>query len=425
MKNVVFKLNFNHPNKLKTPKLNANHFSYICKRLGAMYNDGKNFCCFGKVSSLGYITVEDIDDFTSTKEYIAKKSKEKTTIYKGVISLTEEDAINKGFDKRSEWKSLIKNKANKIAKEMDIKIENFEYVCSVHMEKGHPHLHFMAWDKNQEVQRTIIPKNRINNIRKDLTNYIFHDELEVFYNSKNKSKEDFKENFKNMFSELDDIFCMSDKDYKKYVEDVKSLDLDLNKGRIFNNKLKETYLDEIMNAIYELKKELPKKGRLNYGFMPEEIKKNLDGITKKILSNNIELKSNFAKYLSSIKDIAEFSSKNAKYIDKNIKNAENELHSFSGNQILNICKKIGKKEASIKINDFENKKQEIEEMQKNFERQQVINLISNLTNFMSRSENKNISQRKVLDKKENSLAYKQELAKKLENKSSIDWGWER
>ena len=92
MKNVVFKVKFNHPNKTKTPKLNINHFSYICKRPRAMHNDGKSFCCFGKVSEAGYDKFGEINDFQYMKNHIEKKSKDKTTIYKCVISLTEEEA---------------------------------------------------------------------------------------------------------------------------------------------------------------------------------------------------------------------------------------------------------------------------------------------------------------------------------------------
>ena len=100
MKNVVFKLSFNHPNKANTTKLNVNHFKYICTRSRAMYNDGQQFCCFGKVSNLGYNTFGEINDFDVIKNHIKEKSKSKTTLYKCVISLKEEDALQKNYDDR-------------------------------------------------------------------------------------------------------------------------------------------------------------------------------------------------------------------------------------------------------------------------------------------------------------------------------------
>ncbi len=422
MKDVVFKIKFNHPNKLKTPKLNVNHFKYICRRPRVMHNKGQNFCCFGKVKEIGYNNFGNINDFEKIKNHIKEKSKNKTTFYKGVISLTEQDALEKGFNIREKWEELIKNNSSKLAKQMGIKIEDFEYVCSVHMEKGHPHIHFMAWDKNQEILRTNIPKNNLSKIRTELTNYIFKDELENLYNVKNKSKEDFKTFVKNIIKEVDPLFDITDEEYKKYEEELKSLDVDLNETKIFNTNLDEKYITNIMRDIYLLKEDLPKKGRLNYAFMPEETKSKIDIISKKILANNIEIRKSFANYIQSIKDITEFSSKNNKYINKSVKSAEDELLKFTGNQILNICKKINQKEFNIKKNEFEKIKEDIEEQQKNFERQKMLGLVTNLINFMTKNENKNKNIKKQMA---DSIQAKKELAKKLENKSQIDWENER
>ena len=412
MKDVVFKLKFNHPNKVNTPKLNINHFSYICKRLGAMYNEGQKFCCFGKVSNLGYDTFGEINDFQAIKNHIKEKSKNKTTFYKCVVSLIEEDALQKNYDSREAWEQLIKNNSSKLAKQMGIKVENFEYVCSVHMEKGHPHMHFMAWDKNQEILRTSIPKQNFANIRKYLTNYIFKDELQDIYNLKNESKKDYENSLKDMFD-------ISDEDYRKILQEIKSFDEDMNESKIFNIALKDSCIENIMHEIYLLKNQLPRTGRLSYKFMPQDIKNHLDTISKKIIDDNLDVRTSFYKYIKSVKNVTEFSSRDEKYIDKNVKKAEDELLKFSGNQILKICKEINNKE-------FEYKKQEIEENKSKFENKQILGLMSNLINFMTREENKNKNKNKVsFRNKADNINAKKELAKKMQNKSQIDWENER
>lgn len=410
MKDVVFKLKFNHPNKANTTKLNVNHFKYICTRSGAMYNDGKNFCCFGKVSNLGYDTFGEINDFGIIKNHIKEKSKNKTTLYKCVISLKEEDALKKNYDDRKSWEEMIKNNASKIAKQMGIKVEDFEYVCSVHMEKGHPHMHFMAWDKNQEILRTSIPKQNFANIRKSLTNYIFKDELQDIYNLKNESQKDYENSLKDMFD-------ISDEDYRKILQEIKSFDEDMNDSKIFNINLKDNYIENIIHDIYLLKKQLPKTGRLNYKFMSQDIKNHLDTISKKIIANNLEVRTSYYNYIKSIKDVTEFSSKNEKYIDKNVKQAEDELLKFAGNQILKLCKEFNQKE-------FEYKKEEFEQNQTQFENKQILGLMSNLINFMTREENKNKNKANFRNKVESKEA-KKELALKMQNKSQIDWENER
>ncbi|WP_317367391.1 MobP3 family relaxase [uncultured Tyzzerella sp.] len=420
MKNVIFKVRFNHPNKSKTPSLNARHFDYICKRPRAMHNDGQNFCCFGKVSEIGYSNFGNINEFDLIKKHILKKSKDKTTFYKCIISLKEEDAVEKGFENRNNWEELIKNNAKKLAKEMSIKIEDFEYVCSVHMEKGHPHMHLMAWDKNQEILRESIPKHNIYKIRRFLTNDVFKDDLQNLYDNKNKSKDNYKNFLKDMIKELDPTFTMTDEEYKKYDKELKTLDLDLNNSKIFNINLDDNYVSKIMKDIYLLRKDLPKTGRLNYAFMPENVKKEIDVISKKILASNIDVRKNFENYIKSMEDITKFSTKNEKYIDKSIKSAEDELLNFTGNQILNICKNINKKEFKIRKEEFEEYKKEKDEEQTNFEKQEMLSLLSNLISFMNKNESKN-NNKFLKQNNENSLVAKKELAKKMENKSNIEW----
>ena len=303
---------------------------------------------------------------------------------------------------------MIENNASKIAKQMGIKVEDFEYVCSVHIEKGHPHMHFMAWDKNQEILRTSIPKQNFANIRKSLTNYIFKDELQDIYNLKNESKKAYENSLK-------DIFDISDEEYQKILNELKSFDKDMNDGKIFNINLKDTYINNIIKEIYLIREELPKTGRLNYKFMPQDIKDKLDKISKKIIANNLEIKTSYYNYIKSIKDIIEFSSKNDKYIDKNTKQAEDELFKFAGNQILKLCKEFNQKE-------FQYKKEEFEQNQKQFENKQILGLVSSIVDFMTKEENKNKNKASFI--KAESKEAKKELALKMKNKS-LDWENER
>ena len=419
MKSVVFKLKFNHPNKANTPKLNVNHFNYICKRPRAMYNKEQNFCCFGKVDEIGYKSFGDINDFELIHNHILKKSKDKTTFYKCVISLKEEDVVEKGFQDRKKWEELMKNNAKKMAKQMNIKTENFEYVCSVHMEKGHPHIHFMAWDKNQEILKTKISKKNFYNIRRFLTNDVFKEDLQILYENKNKSKDIYKDLLKDIVKEVDPTFNMTDEEYKKYFKELKTLDLDLNNSKIFNINLDDKYVNKIMRDIYLLRKDLPKTGRLNYKFMPENIKRKLDVISKKILANNIDLRRNFSNYIESMKEITKFGTENKNYIDKSIKLAEDELLNFTGNQILNICKNINKKEFEFRKEEFEKYKKEKEEEQRNFEKQEMLSLVSSLIDFISKNESK--ANNRLDRENKDSIIAKKELAKKMENKSNIEW----
>ncbi len=368
MKDVIFKLRFNHPNSPKTPKLNENHFSYICKRARAMYNEGQDFCCFGKISEIGYSNFGSIDDFVKIKTHIREKSEEKTIFYKCIISLREEDALENGFNHRSRWEQLMKNNYSKLAKQLGIKIENFEYVCAVHIEKGHPHIHFMVWDKNQEILRINIPTDNFANIREFLTNDIFNNGLQSLSDSENSIE---------YVNYLDEFFNISNDEYDNILKELQSLDIDLNKSKLFNIKLEEKYVKQIFKEIKLLINDLAENEMLYYDYMPKQIKQQLNLISKKIINNNIELNASFIRYIKSIKNITKYNSKDEKYVEQNIKNYEDEVLIFASNQILKLCEEISK----IDLFFVENQKQ--------FENQQILNLVSNLMDFITKSENKN------------------------------------
>lgn len=415
---VVFKLKFNHPNKQATKKLNVNHFSYITKKPEAIYNKNRDFCAFGKVTEIGYNTFGAMNDFTKIKNHISRLSDEKTTIYKCVISLNEDDALEKGYDKRKEWEMLIKRNAEKMAKEMGIKNENFSYVVSLHMKKGHPHVHLMCWDNNQEIQKTVIPKDKINNIRKELTKDIFSNELSLLYKNKEENLKTFKTKTKSELEfKFQKFFGFSNyEEFEKYKEKIMSLDKDMNKGTISNIPNVD---ESIIKDIFNLKHKINKTGRLNYKFMNPDAKKEIDKITEKLVSSNLELKTSILKYKNSKLDVIKF---NKKITDKDNQDIEDEIEAFIGNQILNTYKEIVKNENALK---FEKVNEERSTAELNFAKEEIKLSIMILIDDFARKTNCIKNSLKENGRRSLSKKAKVEIRKKLTSKSHINWDLER
>lgn len=392
--------------------LNVNHISYICNRSGAVINTNKDFGVFGKVKELG--NIEDIQKFEIIKNHIAKKSDEKTTIYKAIISLSENDALQNGFDKRENWEKLLKSQYSNIAKEMKIKSEDFEYLASLHMEKGHPHIHIMFWDKNQEIQKGAVHYSRLNNIRKHLEKDVFKDEIQKLYNKKDEDLKEFKGNTKSALDDFNVLFGLSKDDYKMYKDNILGLDVDTNKSKIFDIKLDNEVIKDITKDIYNLKNIIGKKGRLSYGFMTSAAKAEIDNISKKLIDSNLELETTLHKYRKSKIGITKFHTKNPKMIEKEKENIEKEINKILGNQILQIYKKIGSKEWSVKKEDFEESKQ-------NYAKNEVATSLVFLVDNFTRQTNQNKQNLKNEKGKATSEQAKKDNIKKSEQKSSIDW----
>lgn len=50
-----------------------------------------------------------------------------------------------------DWKDWVKYHISDIASQMNMKIENMEYLAAVHLKEGQPHVHIIWWDKEQQV----------------------------------------------------------------------------------------------------------------------------------------------------------------------------------------------------------------------------------------------------------------------------------
>jgi len=124
-------------------------------------------------------------------------SKVKSFVWRGIISLREEDAKRLGYLDKEQWENMLRKKIPDMANEMDISITNLRWVGAIHMEKGHPHAHIMLWEKEPKRTLGIVNKNTINKIRKLFTDEIFEEERFMLLNEKNLMRDLIRDMAKN------------------------------------------------------------------------------------------------------------------------------------------------------------------------------------------------------------------------------------
>ncbi len=247
-KQVVFITRLLNPNKTSTIARNKTYLSYICQKANVYRNEQTEHGLFGYIRD-----IPDIDKNNSISEvqkYIHKISNEKKNIYRSIISLSEEDAIEKGFDQKEAWSDLIKTKLPEFAKNLNIPYNNLEYVVSIHRDKGHPHAHIMFWDREQEIQRNFIHKKLSNNFRISLNKYIFNDE----YTELLKQKDNIKES---LIAEEKDIEKLLINELEGKNIDTTEQDFIYN-GTMYMDRISKEEIKDIMEDVFELRKMLPK-----------------------------------------------------------------------------------------------------------------------------------------------------------------------
>ena len=169
MAKVISKLRAYSPNKKDTPTGNIKHLYYIATRKNAVINEHGS-------SIFGYYNYSSLKPDIQKKEvakYIKAISEEKNNVYRGIISLKEEDAIRLGYTTRKQWETMIQKNIHELAKVMNIPFSRLEYCGVVHLKKGNPHLHYLFWDRSQKINRCYISTYQQNKIRDIITKGIY------------------------------------------------------------------------------------------------------------------------------------------------------------------------------------------------------------------------------------------------------------
>lgn len=306
--NVISKVRCLPPNRKDTPMKNYKHTFYISNRTHCLKNELEN-SLFGTIYDFNNI---ELADNSKIANYIYQKSSKGTNIYRGIVSLAEQDAIEQGFSDRSSWENMIKESIGKIAKNLNINFCNLEWIATVHYKKGNPHLHYMLWDREQKIKNPFITISTQYKIRNVLKRNIYKEYYIEIINNKNESKKNLRNNeLKQEFKAIDKNYCRS---------------------KIAYINLDRKLVKELKKDLEVIKVSLPTTGRLNYAFMPDSTKKLLDTFIDKLIKNNFDCKNCYDSYINSWKKIAEFYD-NLSY-EEVISKADIEAHKILGNQLL-------------------------------------------------------------------------------------------
>ena len=406
----MFKLRVVNPYKRFSPAWNKSHLEYIGRRPGVSLNDGMKHGLFGEINGVKCEQTENIYDMSRK---IARATKNGAVVYKAIISLTEADAINLGYDNPDKWRDLIKVKLPDICDKLGLSANNLNYASAVHLEAGHPHAHIIFWEKTQKIKkRAFVPPKTANDIRIDLTKHVFADEMSDLQLIKNTARTETVSNLKGLLDDILDKFAkMSPKDYEEAVERLKFYG-EFADGRLIHNRFKTSDIREIAADLLNICDKIPKKGRLDMKFMPPDVKTDVENLVEKILEKNIHCKSEFEKYLNAAEELAKFYTNDPDKHAKAREKAKKEAFSRLSNAVLKAAKKINQIE---RTNEFETQR-------KLHQRAAAENLVKEIFSILSGLSSREQSRLSYAAKTgELSKQAKKELAIEQENSSDYDW----
>lgn len=169
-------------------------------------------------------------------------------VWAHIISLKREDAARLGYDNANAWRNLIRAHRNNIAAAMKIPPKDFRWYAAFHDEGDHPHIHMMAW--SAKPGQAYLSREGIRQIKSQLTNDIFKQELLHVYEQKSESRDELVREARDALQELT---------------------RQMQTG-ICNHPEAEGLMQQLSQALASV------TGKKSYGYLPNPIKKIVDEI---------------------------------------------------------------------------------------------------------------------------------------------------
>lgn len=229
-----------------------NHLQYIGKRPGTLDTKDMNNGLFGYINGAFVPSTA----LSAAQSHIRKVSHQRLDIFRCVFSFTPETAAEAGLNSLADWQRFVTSSMNRVAQNMDMKIESVEWYASVHLKEGQPHVHIMYWDLNQKVRHNKLDPKICDKIRIDVIKDTYHSQ---FTQLRQREDELMKQMRTEVSSAAQNALLL--REPNEYIHTAAKM----------------------LNSIYG---KLPPKGQLVYAYMPQELKAEIDRLTHYIVDNN-------------------------------------------------------------------------------------------------------------------------------------------
>lgn len=410
MSNLIFIFKAYNPNKRTTLFIHKNYTDYIANSQYVIRNKDTTHGLFGVVKE--FPNIQNQNDLKPIIEHINKLAENKVPIYRGYISLREFDTERLGYYEQEKWKNLLENRLPSIAKKMNIKLEDLQYLGAVHIEDGHPHLQFFVWSKKPRMNY-FVKYSEINKLRKEFTNDVFREDLLPIYQEKDLAKKNItSENY--ILQQLKKI-CKDE----QFLNDLLQYEKNFNESRKIRNILKDKDVKNIVDMMIDLKKDLKNTtGSIKYQYLmknPSIIEK-VDNISKVIIQSSIQCQVEIEKYIKAKQQLLDFQYTGVKKLNQEkeeIKGEiEKEIIKMIGNQILDIERK------------WLNTNEQYTYIKYNNESRNLLDKVLTALYYQAENQNKLNKFYELKYKKQLSKQAKKEKALEKRNASSFHWDGE-
>lgn len=277
----------------------------------------------------------DTSDLSKIAKQVGDITKKGRCIYRGIISLSEKDALALNFTNKEQWNLYMQKVMPDIAKELGISMTNFTWVAAFHAEQSHPHVHYELWDNSDKVKSPFIHTSVQQKCRRILSDAMFDEEYENM----------IKEVFKVERNELNSIRNQSRTQItsitKDIMDDINSFVPGINSNRL-PDRISIDEVKVLSNLLIKLSHSLPVKGSTDYAYLSSDLKKQVNNITSTLLERN-DLSREFKSYLNAVEEGNKLIGKTDFEIKIIVSKAEKDLNTRIGNILIKEARLLKEK----------------------------------------------------------------------------------
>ena len=339
---LMYKQRFRPPNYKRTPKCNYAHIRYIATRPGASKNESMRHGLFGKLAPGELV---EFESWQEVAREIRELSYKKVNIFRSIISFTPQTAAELGLKDHQAWEEYIEKHIGILAQKNGICQKNLSWACAHHNEASHPHIHVVFWDKNQKTMKNFVKPQVADSIRIQLIKETFAERIEEYCKVKDKNKTELKEITEGLVKEFDDYMkSIYPKEYKRLKEIVGDIETDELANIPLDHLLKGINLSPLSIRLFQLKEIMPKKGRLYYQLLPENVKQEVDSLVADLKRDVPYIQGLIDEYAEIKSNLAMLYDTDPENINKHREKAIDEMDKLIANKLLGVVKGILNKE---------------------------------------------------------------------------------
>ena len=348
---LMYKQRHRPVNYRKTPKCNYAHIGYIATRPGTSKNENMRHGLFGKLTPCGEVT--EFQTWQEVGRLVREMSYRNINIFRSIISFSPETAAELDLTDHRAWEDYIEQHIGTLARKNSIKVQDLQWAAAHHNEHSHPHIHIVFWNKNQQTMIPFVNPKIPDNIRIQLIKDTFHDKIQVFLAEKDKAKAQLTAITDEAVSEFDEhMKKLKPEEYRRLKEQFGRID----DGELgispVSGLIDKSILAAFIPRLFALKEKMPKKGRLLYKLLPEDLKTELDTFVSDLKEQNEYIRHLVQDYADSKSRLAMLYDTDPDHQTVQKNDAVAEADKLIANKTLTVIKSMLNKEREISTFEY-------------------------------------------------------------------------